>query len=150
MKGPTGTRAKRCGRGTGQPHPLDIHIGKRIRQRRLFLGMNQEVLAYGLGLTVQQMQKFEAGANRVSASRLSQVAALLNVSVSYLFENYEDGEQTVPDAIKARNVRLEEPDAIALVRRYYAILDPVVRQQFLELVESVAASNDASLAGPDG
>src|SRR5919107_592625 len=79
----------RYGRGTGVPDPVDVHVGARIRTRRLLLGMNQETLANALGLTFQQVQKYEGGANRVSASRLSQVAEVLSVSVSYFFEDLE-------------------------------------------------------------
>ena len=62
--------APKYGRGTGIPNPIDVHVGKRVRMRRLLLGMNQETLANALGLTFQQVQKYEGGANRVSASRL--------------------------------------------------------------------------------
>src|SRR6202451_4795316 len=73
------------GRGTGIPNPIDVHVGKRIRMRRLFLGMNQETLANALGLTFQQVQKYEGGANRVSASRLSAMADILDVPSSFFF-----------------------------------------------------------------
>src|SRR6185312_16506563 len=71
----------RYGRGTGIPNPTDVHVGKRIRMRRLLLGMNQETLANALGLTFQQVQKYEGGANRVSASRLKQVSEILDVPI---------------------------------------------------------------------
>jgi ribosome-binding protein aMBF1 (putative translation factor) len=71
------------GRGTGVPNPIDVHVGGRIRMRRLLLGMNQETLANALGLTFQQVQKYEGGANRVSASRLSAMAEILGVPISY-------------------------------------------------------------------
>ena len=77
--------APRYGRGTGIPNPIDVHVGKRIRTRRLFLGMNQETLANALGLTFQQVQKYEGGANRVSASRLSAMADILGVPISFFF-----------------------------------------------------------------
>src|SRR5271154_4283907 len=77
--------APEYGRGTGIPNPIDIHVGKRIRMRRLLLGMNQETLANALGLTFQQVQKYEGGANRVSASRLSAMADILSVPISYFF-----------------------------------------------------------------
>jgi hypothetical protein len=73
------------GRGTGVPNPIDVHVGGRIRMRRLLLGMNQETLANALGLTFQQVQKYEGGANRVSASRLSAMADILGVPISYFF-----------------------------------------------------------------
>ena len=73
------------GRGSGVPHPVDVHVGSRIRVRRLLLGMNQETLANQLGLTFQQVQKYESGTNRVSASRLPEVAKILGVPISYFF-----------------------------------------------------------------
>ena len=116
------------------PHPVDVHVGKRIRMRQLFLGMNQETLANGLGLTFQQVQKYEGGANRVSASRLSAMADILGVSISYFFAEFPTaGEPTSAEAIEQRE-RLERPETIDLVRFYYAIPDDRVRQQFLELV----------------
>jgi DNA-binding XRE family transcriptional regulator len=75
------------GRGTGVPHPTDMHVGKRIRTRRRFLGMNQQTLADKLGLAFQQVQKYEAGANRVGASALSTIADALRVPVSFFFAN---------------------------------------------------------------
>src|SRR4051795_11093845 len=77
----------RHGRGIGVPDPVDVHVGARIRTRRLLLGMNQETLANALGLTFQQVQKYEGGANRVSASRLAQVAEVLRVPVTYFFND---------------------------------------------------------------
>src|SRR5260370_6511970 len=73
------------GRGTGIPNPIDVHVGGRVRMRRLLLGMNQDTLANALGLTFQQVQKYEGGANRVSASRLSARAEILGVPISYFF-----------------------------------------------------------------
>src|ERR1700730_9226102 len=79
------------GRGTGIPNPIDIHVGKRIRMRRLLLNMNQETLANALGLTFQQVQKYEGGANRVSASRLKQMSEILEVPIEYFFGDLSDG-----------------------------------------------------------
>jgi transcriptional regulator with XRE-family HTH domain len=124
------------GRGTGIPHPIDVHVGKRIRMRRLFLGMNQETLANALGLTFQQVQKYEGGANRVSASRLSEMAAALGVPIPYFFEDF--GPAT-PEATRLRE-RLEQPETIELIRLFYTIPDTRVRTQFLGMVKAVAAS----------
>ena len=86
--------AARYGRGTGVPNPVDVHVGARVRTRRLLIGMNQETLARALGLTFQQVQKYEGGANRVSASRLSQIAEILGVPISYFFNDIEpDGAE---------------------------------------------------------
>jgi transcriptional regulator with XRE-family HTH domain len=135
---PTGD-SPRYGRGTGIPNPIDIHVGKRIRMRRLFLGMNQETLANALGLTFQQVQKYEGGANRVSASRLSAMADILGVPISFFFGDLPlEGQGSVEER-EARE-RMERPETIELVRLYYTIPDPNVRQTFLDMVKAVAES----------
>jgi transcriptional regulator with XRE-family HTH domain len=126
----------RYGRGSGIPHPIDVHVGKRIRTGRLLLGINQETLAAGLGLTFQQVQKYEAGANRVSASRLSAIADILRVPVSFFFEGQDDPLAAPQE--RALRDHLERPQTLELIRLYYAIPDERVRQQFLRLVEAVA------------
>src|SRR6476646_7825794 len=89
MKSAKDSGAARYGRGTGVPDPVDVHVGSRIRIRRLLIGMNQETLARALGLTFQQVQKYEGGANRVSASRLSQIADVLGVPIAYFFSDID-------------------------------------------------------------
>jgi transcriptional regulator with XRE-family HTH domain len=134
---PTG-EPPRYGRGTGIPNPIDVHVGKRIRMRRLFLGMNQETLANALGLTFQQVQKYEGGANRVSASRLSAMSDILGVPISFFFGDLQlDDTSGTPEEREARE-RMERPETIELIRLYYAIPDQRVRQQFLEMVKVVA------------
>jgi transcriptional regulator with XRE-family HTH domain len=123
------------GRGSGVSNPIDVHVGKRIRMRRLLLGMNQETLANALEVSYQQVQKYEHGANRVSASRLSATADILGVPISFFFEGFAPG---TPEETALRE-RLEQPETIELVRLYYAIPDATVRQQFLEMVKAVAA-----------
>jgi transcriptional regulator with XRE-family HTH domain len=127
------------GRGTGIPHPIDVHVGKRIRMRRLLLGMNQETLANALGLTFQQVQKYEGGANRVSASRLSAMSDILGVPISFFFGDLQLNTSGTPEERESRE-RIERPETIELIRLYYAIPDQRVRQQFLEMVKAVAAS----------
>ncbi len=127
------------GRGTGVPNPTDVHVGKRMRIRRLFLGMNQETLANALDLTFQQVQKYEGGANRVSASRLSAIADILGVPISYFFADLEREGNIETAEARARREHMEQPETIDLIRFYYAISDPNVRQQFLALVKAVAA-----------
>jgi transcriptional regulator with XRE-family HTH domain len=119
------------GRGSGVPHPIDVDVGKRIRARRLFLGMNQVDLAATLGLTFQQVQKYEHGANRVSASRLLAIANALGVPISFFFVKRPAHD----------DARMEQPETIELVRSYHAISDARVRQQFLQMVKAVAASS---------
>jgi transcriptional regulator with XRE-family HTH domain len=120
------------GRGSGVPHPVDVHVGKRIRARRLLLGMNQETLATAIDLTFQQVQKYERGANRVSASRLSAIADVLGVPVSFFFI------EGSPD----HDARMERPETIELVRCYYAFPSDRLRRQFLQMVKAVAGSSE--------
>ena len=128
------------GRGTGVPHPIDVHVGRRIRLRRLFLRINQESLARPLGLTFQQVQKYENGANRVSASRLAAMAEILGVSVSFFFDGLLPDGTVTPQEAEAQE-RMERPETIELVRLYFAIADERVRRQFLALVKAVAAAS---------
>ena len=147
MARPTRTAQKPAyGRGSGVPHPVDVHVGKRIRMRRLFLGMNQQTLADRLGLTFQQVQKYEGGANRVSASRLSAMADILGVSISFFFADLLADNRTYTPAEQVARERIERPETIELVRLYYAIPDEAVRQQFLEMVKLVAGMNIPSPA----
>src|SRR5678816_919138 len=82
--------------GVGRPNPVDIHVGGRVRLRRTLLGMSQEKLADALGLTFQQVQKYERGANRIGASRLHQLSRILEVPVAFFFE--EMGSSPAPNA----------------------------------------------------
>jgi len=128
------------GRGSGIPHPVDVHVGKRIRMRRLLLGMNQETLADALGLTFQQVQKYEGGANRVSASRLLQMAEKLSVPVSYFFADLPTPGAVVSVEEQKRREQFELPETLQLIRFYYDISDPTARQQFLNMVKAAAKS----------
>jgi transcriptional regulator with XRE-family HTH domain len=132
----------RYGRGTGIPNPVDIHVGKRIRMRRLLLGMNQETLANALGLTFQQVQKYEGGANRVSASRLAATAEILKVPISFFFGDLQTDDAEPTAAQREWREYLDRPETIELIRLYYAIPDPRVRQQFLEMVKAIAAPEE--------
>lgn len=75
---------------TGSPHPVDLHVGRRMRLRRNLLGISQETLAHKLGLTFQQVQKYERGLNRISSSRLFDISKVLNVRVSYFFDEMDE------------------------------------------------------------
>lgn len=126
------------GRGSGIPDPVDVQVGGRIRTRRLLIGMNQETLAGRLGLTFQQVQKYEGGANRVSASRLSQIAEILGVTIDYFFSELAGDDAASP--ARTGREQMQRPEAIDLIRAYYAIADPQVRQQFLDMIKAVAQS----------
>jgi transcriptional regulator with XRE-family HTH domain len=106
--------------------------------RRLFLGMNQETLANALGLTFQQVQKYEGGANRVSASRLSAMAEILGVPISFFFGDLTVDDEKQTPAEQVSRERMERTETIELIRLYYAIPDENVRQQFLQMVKAVA------------
>jgi transcriptional regulator with XRE-family HTH domain len=135
--------APKYGRGTGVPNPIDVHVGARIRMRRLLLGMNQETLANALGLTFQQVQKYEGGANRVSASRLSAMAEILGVPISYFFGDLRPDDAELSPADRRWREHLQKPETIEFIRLYYAIPDPTVRRQFLEMTKTVAANGAA-------
>jgi transcriptional regulator with XRE-family HTH domain len=126
------------GRGTGIPNPIDVHVGKRIRMRRQFLGMNQATLAQRLGVTFQQVQKYEGGANRVSASRLADVARILDVPVPHFFADLPAGRNE-PVARRKKRERMEQSETIELLRFYYGIADDMVRKHVLDIVKRLAA-----------
>ena len=129
------------GRGTGIPNPIDVHVGKRIRICRWLLGMNQQTLAEALGLTFQQIQKYEHGANRVSASRLSAMAEALGVPIAYFFDGLSPTDTPISADDKARREQLEQPETLDLIRLYYAIPDATVRRQLLAMVKAIAQSD---------
>ncbi|MEM9426682.1 MAG: helix-turn-helix transcriptional regulator [Pseudomonadota bacterium] len=113
-------------------HPVDVHVGKRIRHRRWLVGMTQQQLAESVGIKFQQIQKYETGMNRVSASRLWDIASSLSVPVSFFFEGLgTDG--TVADEENAREVPLDilkDKEALDLIRSYYAIPETQRRRLF--------------------
>lgn len=112
-------------------HPVDVHVGKRIRHRRWLVGMTQQQLAEHVGIKFQQIQKYETGANRVSASRLWDIADALDVPVSFFFEGIESEEGEV--AVKSDSVPtdiLGDKEALDLVRSYYAIPENQRRRLF--------------------
>jgi transcriptional regulator with XRE-family HTH domain len=135
--------APKYGRGTGVPNPIDVHVGGRIRMRRLLLGMNQETLANALGLTFQQVQKYEGGANRVSASRLSAMADILSVPISYFFGDLRPDDAEISPEDRQWREYLQRPETIEFIRLYYAIPDPKIRRQFLDMAKTVAESFEA-------
>ncbi len=115
------------------PHPIDVHVGSRVRLRRTLLGMNQTQLGEKLGITYQQIQKYETGFNRISASRLYQMSRILGVPVSFFFDGL-DGELNArsPDDIKFKRETLE------LVRAYYRIGDPAARKRLFAMTKIMA------------
>jgi len=112
------------------PHPVDVHVGKRIRHRRWLVGMTQQQLAESVGIKFQQIQKYETGANRVSASRLWDIAASLDVDVSFFFEGLEKRSDDKQTEDVAPTDLLGDKEALDLIRSYYAIPENQRRRLF--------------------
>lgn len=137
------------------PNPVDIHVGARVKSRRLILGLSQEELAKSIGLTFQQVQKYERGTNRISVSRLVDICRILKAPVDYFF----DGSFAVARAgskhlalkgfSDTRQMPLEEDpllkkDVLELVRAYSKIKSPQLKKQILEMAKAMSnSSNDA-------
>ena len=141
----------RYGRGTGTPHPVDVHVGRRVRMRRAFLGMSQTKLGDAIGLTFQQVQKYERGANRIGSSRLFDLASVLDVPVEFFFEEMP-AEVAASSPPKRRGRAQEAPsydldpmakrETLELVRAYYKISNSQVRKRLFEIVKAIGAGFD--------
>jgi transcriptional regulator with XRE-family HTH domain len=135
-----------------RPSPIDVHVGSRVRLRRTLLGMSQEKLGEALGLTFQQVQKYERGVNRIGASRLFDLARVLDVPIGFFFDDmpgevggmggarrmiagFAEGQDGFEDDTLHRRETLE------LVRAYYRITDPAVRKRVFDLIKSLAPSD---------
>lgn len=126
-------------------HPIDLHVGARIRQRRKTLGMSQEMLADGIGLTFQQVQKYERGSNRVSASKLYDIGKALKAPPQYFFDGFTDegvGEMTASEVETAVHGFLMTTDGIALAKSFPLIRGAKTRRRILDLVQTLGGSND--------
>ena len=121
------------GRDEG-PHPVDRHVGLRIRMRRKEIGVSQERLAEALGITFQQVQKYERGANRVSASKLWEIAQALKTSVSYFYEGLGGDDQP---AAQTQDFMLTA-EGLELMAAFPRITQPALRRKLLELVRTVS------------
>ena len=141
----------------GRSSPVDIHVGTRIRLRRTLLGMSQERLGDALGLTFQQVQKYERGVNRVGASRLFDLSRILDVPISFFYDNMADqGGFVSSPAPSQRQVSgfaeaqagfgSDEPansrETLELVRAYYRITDPAIRKRVFELIKSMGPTEE--------
>lgn len=112
-------------------HPVDVHVGKRVRHRRWMVGMTQQQLAEKVGIKFQQIQKYETGMNRVSASRLWDISEALDVPVSFFFDGIEDAasEDRIPGSAVPGDI-MADKEALELVRSYYAIPENQRRRLF--------------------
>ncbi|WP_323776618.1 helix-turn-helix transcriptional regulator, partial [Leisingera sp.] len=111
-------------------HPVDVHVGKRIRHRRWLIGMTQQQLAEQVGIKFQQIQKYETGANRVSASRLWDISDALEVPVSFFFEGLQEEGKTPAEKASVPEDLMGDKEALDLVRSYYAIPENQRRRLF--------------------
>ena len=112
-------------------HPVDVHVGKRVRHRRWMVGMTQQQLAGKVGIKFQQIQKYETGMNRISASRLWDIAEALDVPVSFFFEGYDDAASTgAPEKDGIPADILADKEALELIRSYYQIPEGQRRRLF--------------------
>ena len=120
----------------------DVHVGSRVRSRRNILGLTLETLAAKIGVTYQQLQKYEKGVNRIGASRLYRLSQVLEVPVDYFFEGLEAGKISVATAIET--VLLAERETAELIRTYYRITDTGLRRQIMRLMKALSAPAKAS------
>lgn len=121
---------------------VDPIVGQRVRARRVLMGMSQEVLADHLGLTFQQVQKYEKGSNRISASRLHQMAGVLGVPVSYFFEDMPESKdaakrQPVIQTEDVETVKMNKRETLELIRAYHRIKEPRLRKLVMRLINGI-------------
>jgi len=128
------------------PNPIDVHVGSRLRIRRMLIGMSQEKLGESLDVTFQQIQKYEKGSNRVSASRLFDISRILDVPVQFFFDDIKDGNATKKSGGKEQSDAfqmidfLSSSDGAQLIRTFSGIEDAEVRRNIIDLVKSIADS----------
>ena len=125
------------------PDPIDVHVGGRVRVRRKMLGLSQTQLGEDLGVTFQQVQKYERGSNRIGSSRLFRIATALGVPVAYFFEGAETklpGFNPMPDGLEGDVFEREETQE--LVEAYYRIADPRIRKKVLGLARLLSSGVD--------
>jgi transcriptional regulator with XRE-family HTH domain len=133
-----------------QPNPIDIHVGTRVRLRRMMLGLSQEKLGDSLGITFQQIQKYEKGTNRVSASRLQHIARVLSVPIPFFFEGAPEGSGEQPTGIagpKSNHYALDflsSAEGLRLNKAFIRIKDTNVRRTIIDLVRALAGEQEAA------
>jgi len=152
-------------RMAASPNPIDVHVGKRLRLRRTLLGMSQERLGESLGLTFQQVQKYERGANRIGSSRLFELGQILDVPVSFFFDDMPGTAGVAPQRIPGGaamgaglaeegatfehdlddGLSLDKRETLELIRAYYRIGDPAVRKRLFELTKALGNLPDRTV-----
>ena len=133
------------------PNPIDAHVGSRVRMRRMMIGMSQEKLGDGLGITFQQVQKYEKGINRVGAGRLQQISNILQTPVAFFFEEAPHlagapilaGLDEAPSPTYVSDF-LATSDGLALIKAFVRIPDNKLRRRIVELVKQLASEDEFS------
>ena len=128
------------------PKPVDMHVGSRVRMRRLMLGISQEELADALDLSFQQVQKYEKGANRIGASRLEHISRFLQVPVAFFFEGASDASTAAASEQDTRSIALMDKfvssqEGLRLARSFTQIEDADVRRRIVDLVRAIGSKN---------
>lgn len=127
-----------------KPNPIDIHVGTRVRLRRTMLGLSQEKLGDSLGITFQQIQKYEKGSNRIGASRLQKLSEILKTPISFFFEDAPSSEKTIVGGLSEADSPnylvdfLSTSEGLQLNKAFANIKDPKVRKKIIDLVCSLA------------
>ena len=130
-------------------HPVDVHVGKRLRLRRTILGLSQEALGNAIGVTFQQVQKYERGINRMGSSRLFEFSKLLSIPISYFFDEFVDQNdaklsglaENAPTAFEVE--QLSSRETLEMMRAFYRITDPTVRKRVLDLIRSLSDGEES-------
>ncbi len=137
--------AARARKTKGTPDPVDVHVGQRLRVRRSLLGLSQEKLADSIGLTFQQIQKYERGMNRISAGRLYQFSKILDVPVAYFYDQFAGKSRFTATLGMADNDQeeftmgdlMQSKETIDLIRAYYSIDNPEIRKDIMKFIRSM-------------
>ena len=129
------------------PNPIDRHVGSRVRMRRMLIGMSQEKLGEALGLTFQQVQKYEKGTNRIGASRLHRIASVLGVPIEFFYEGAPHGSAAATGFAEASSSTyvsdfLSTNEGVQLVKAFLAIKDAKIRRKVVELLAVLASEED--------
>ena len=143
--------------GSNAYNPIDVHVGARLRARRTLLGMSQTALGVALGISFQQLQKYEAGSNRTSASRLYELSKLLDVDIGYFFDEMDQATESESPARLSQQKSKRSPrkppksedplhkrETLEFVRAYYRIIDPKIRGHVRKLIQSTASASSRS------
>ncbi len=131
-------------------HPVDIFVGNKLRERRVMLGLSQNAIGKSIGVSFQQIQKYERGVNRMGSSRLYDFSKILNIPVSYFFDGYEAGKGLdayglgmAEETDSYEHDKMSSRETLELMRAYYSIRDEKTRKRFVDLIRSVAEQEKA-------